>query len=60
MLKIRDGRGDNSEMAGKKNRDRVRKYFIKHPDSTKKACMEKLGLSFKTVNAHIKAIQKEG
>lgn len=60
MLKVKDGRGENSKERGLANRAMIRKYFKKNPGSTKKACSENLGLSQKTVSDHVKAIQKEG
>ena len=58
-MEILDGRGRHMGGIRDKNRERVRKYFIKNPATTIKSCCDSLGLSFPTVKRHIISIKKE-
>ena len=59
MIKVADGRGENSMKLNKINRKKVKEYFILFPGSTIRRCSCDIGLSTATVSKHVKAIQKE-
>jgi len=54
---IKDGRGQHRKRIEEINKMIIENYFKKHPDSTRKECSEKTGLSVQTIRKHIRKIQ---
>lgn len=56
---IKEGRGDHMKRVEEKNRQRVKDWFEKNPNTTKKECCVALGLSFATLRKHLEDIRSE-
>jgi len=58
-IKFGEKRGEHKRKEGIKNREKIREFFMRHPDATQVACQCALGLSQKTVLTHVKALRAE-
>ena len=56
MIQVTDGRGEGKAAIGKKNMDRVERYYKENPDSNIISCCRALNLSYPTVKGHIKSL----
>ena len=55
-MEIKDGRGMNKTKESEENREKIAKWFERNPGSTKKQCCDAIGISYKTVQKHLKVI----
>jgi len=56
-MKVADGRGKNKKELSKKNKAKVRAWFVKNPGGYISSCCRDTGLTYKTVKKHILALQ---
>ncbi len=57
ILKIGNKTGKHRIELKRKNIQRVREYFLKHPGNSIADCMREIGLCRQTIARHIKTIQ---
>ena len=55
-LKVKDGRGKHKKDVAKQNRQNIIEFFALNPDSSITDCSKELGLTWLTVQKHIKEI----
>lgn len=58
MIEVGEWKGDGKKIVGRRNRNRVEKWFIGNPGMTVADCARALGLTWQTVKKHVVAIQK--
>lgn len=59
MIEVGEWKGDGKKIVGKRNRNRVEKWFIANPGMTVADCARALGLTWQTVKKHVIAINNE-
>ncbi len=58
MIVVKNGKLSGPISVGSRNRERVREWFIKNPNTTVSDCMRALNMTWITVKKHVVAIQK--
>lgn len=54
---FKDGRGANSTKKSQENRKKIKEWIESNPNGTKAECCRSLGISFTTLQKHIKALK---